>query len=117
MGELGGSEPSSCARGVNAPAVSSIHRALVRNNLVALQPTRPRPATQRFERASPNELWQIDFTELVLADESPVSAMDILDDHARFCLAAAGGRGPHRPSRPGNASSGRWPATAFLHRF
>lgn len=81
-------------KGVRAPAVSSIHRALVRNNLVALQPTRPRPATQRFERASPNELWQVDFTQLVLADESPVWAMDILDDHARFCLALRLGEGP-----------------------
>jgi len=81
-------------KGVSAPAISAIHRALVRNNLVALQPTRPRPATQRFERASPNDLWQIDFTQLLLADESPVWAMDILDDHARFCLAIRVGAGP-----------------------
>lgn len=81
-------------QGVSAPAVSSIHRALVRNNLVALQPTRPRPATQRFERASPNDLWQVDFTQLHLADETAVWAMDILDDHARFCLALRLGEGP-----------------------
>lgn len=74
--------------GTEAPAVSSIHRALVRNNLVAPGPTRVRPATQRFERSSPNELWQIDATRLLLSDETEVWVMDILDDHARFCLAA-----------------------------
>jgi transposase InsO family protein len=81
-------------KGVESPAVSSIHRALVRNNLVALSRTRPRPATQRFERTSANDLWQIDATRLLLADETEVWVMDILDDHARFCLAARVGAGP-----------------------
>lgn len=74
--------------GIDPPAVSSIHRALVRNSLVAPSRPRPRPATQRFERSSPNDLWQIDATRLLLADESEVWVFDILDDHARFCLAA-----------------------------
>ncbi|HLI75130.1 MAG TPA: IS481 family transposase [Acidimicrobiales bacterium] len=74
-------------KGMDPPAVSSIHRALVRNNLVALRPSRPRPATRRFEWASPNDLWQIDFSCLFLADDQKVWEMDILDDHARFLLA------------------------------
>jgi transposase len=69
-------------RGIKLPAVSSIHRALVRNDLVAVRPSRARPATQRFERASPNDLWQIDATRLLLADETEVWVMDLLDDHA-----------------------------------
>jgi len=81
-------------KGIEPPAVSSIHRALVRNNLVALSRPRPRPATQRFERSSPNDLWQIDATRLLLADEREVWVMDILDDHARFCLSARVGDGP-----------------------
>ena len=80
--------------GVAPPAVSSIHRALVRNNLVVPGRPRPRAATVRFERSSPNELWQIDATRLVLADESEAWVMDILDDHARFCLAARVGARP-----------------------
>jgi transposase InsO family protein len=80
--------------GIGPPAVLSIHRALSRNNLVAPGRARPRPATQRFERASPNDLWQIDATRLLLADESEVWVMDILDDHARFCLAARVHAGP-----------------------
>jgi len=81
-------------KGIDPPAVSSIHRALVRNNLVALRPSRPRPATQRFERASPNDLWQIDFSCLFLADDRKVWEMDILDDHARFLLALRVVEGP-----------------------
>jgi transposase InsO family protein len=81
-------------KGTDPPAVSSIHRALVRNHLIPLSPTRPRPATQRFERTSPNDLWQIDATRLLLADETEVWVMDVLDDHARFCLAARVGDGP-----------------------
>jgi transposase InsO family protein len=77
-----------------APAVSSIHQALVRNNLVALRPPRPKPADIRFERASPNDLWQIDATRVVLATGTPAWVMDILDDHARFCLAARVASGP-----------------------
>jgi transposase InsO family protein len=71
-----------------APAVSTIHVVLVRNHLVAPQPPRRDPARLRFERAHPNDLWQIDATRILLADEHPVWVMDLLDDHARYLLAA-----------------------------
>jgi transposase InsO family protein len=74
--------------GWRTPAVSTIHQVLVRNHLVAPQPTRRDPAPLRFERAHPNDLWQIDATRVVLADEHPVWVMDLLDDHARYLLAA-----------------------------
>jgi transposase InsO family protein len=80
--------------GFEAPAISSIHRAMVRNDLVVQLPQRPRPALLRFERATPNDLWQIDATLLRLVDGEKVWVMDILDDHARFCLAARVGDGP-----------------------
>jgi transposase-like protein len=90
-------------KGVSPPAVSSIHRALSRNNLVTPGRSRPRPATQRFERTSPNDLWQIDATRLLLADESEVWVMDILDDQPAF--ASQPGSMPARPERP---PSRRW---------
>jgi transposase InsO family protein len=71
-----------------APAVSTVHVVLVRNHLVAPQPSRRDPARLRFERAHPNDLWQIDATRILLADEHPVWVMDLLDDHARYLLAA-----------------------------
>jgi transposase InsO family protein len=80
--------------GKPTPAVSSIHRALVRNHLVALRPPRPKPATIRFERESPNDLWQIDATQVVLESGRRLWVMDVLDDHARFYLAARVVPGP-----------------------
>src|ERR1700678_462979 len=47
------------AAGIELPA-STIHRILLRHQLVEEQ-DRHRPAPQRFERATPNELWQMDF--------------------------------------------------------
>lgn len=75
--------------GVAPPAVSTIHQALKRNHLVAPQPPRRVKATKRFERELANDLWQIDATQVPLAaDERPAWVVDVVDDHARFLLAA-----------------------------
>jgi transposase InsO family protein len=74
--------------GIEPPAVSTIHRALRRNCLVAPQPPRRHPASKRFEREVANDLWQIDGTPVKLADGRPAWVVDCLDDHARFLLAA-----------------------------
>lgn len=74
--------------GIEPPAVATIHRALKRNHLVAPQPARRPKASRRFERERPNDLWQIDGTEVALAAGEPVWVVDCLDDHARFLLAA-----------------------------
>jgi transposase InsO family protein len=74
--------------GIEPPAVSTIHRALRRNSLVAPQPPRRQPARKRFERELANDLWQIDGTAVKLADGRPAWVVDCLDDHARFLLAA-----------------------------
>jgi transposase InsO family protein len=70
------------------PAVSTIHRALKRNHLVAAQPPRRPKASKRFERPVANDLWQIDGTQVKLAAGKPAWVIDCLDDHARFLLAA-----------------------------
>jgi transposase InsO family protein len=75
-------------RGLDPPAVSTIHQALKRNHLVAARPARRRKASKRFERESPNDLWQIDATEVALADGSRGWVVDCLDDHARYLLCA-----------------------------
>jgi transposase InsO family protein len=77
------------ARGsVAAPVVSTIHQTLKRNHLVAPQPPRRRPAKKRFERALANDLWQIDATQVKLASGERLWVVDIVDDHARYLLAA-----------------------------
>ena len=66
-------------------AVSTVHRILVRNGLVANQ-DRHRPALGRFERSAPNELWQMDFKG-PLGFNKGVGPLSILDDHSRYLLA------------------------------
>ena len=46
------------------------------------------PQWRRFERYAPNDLWQIDGTQVLLADESLAWIVDILDAHARFAIGA-----------------------------
>ena len=79
--------------GLACPAVSTIHRVLVRNGLVAPQPQkRPRASYTRFTYPDPNGCWQIDATRWTLADGSRDGAeawiMDVLDDHSRVVVAA-----------------------------
>ncbi len=74
--------------GVDAPVVSTVHQVLVRNGLVAAQaPRRPR-ADKRFEREISNDLWQVDATQIRLGDDTKSWAINLLDDHSRYLLAA-----------------------------
>lgn len=75
------------------PAVSTIHRVLQRNSLIQPRPRRRAvPAWRRFERYAPNDLWQIDGTQVALVDGSPAWVIDILDDHARYAIGATATR-------------------------
>lgn len=72
------------------PAVSTITEILRRHGLLdeerSLNQTRP----QRFERAQPNELWQMDFKGHFAIDTGRCHALGVLDDHSRYnlCLKA-----------------------------
>jgi transposase InsO family protein len=70
------------------PAISTIHQVLKRNYLVAPRPPRRPRARKRFERESSNDLWQIDATRVLLADQTAVWVLDLVDDHARYLLGA-----------------------------
>ena len=86
--------------GVVCPAVSTIHRVLVRNGLVAPQPRkRPRASFIRFVYPDPNGCWQIDATRWTLADDTEVWILDALDDHSRLVVAARAVPGLHRRLR------------------
>jgi len=74
--------------GLDPPAISTVHQALRRNHLVSPQPPRRRTAGKRFERECPNDLWQIDATQVELEGGAQAWVVDCLDDHARFCLCA-----------------------------
>lgn len=73
-------------RGLVTPAVSTVHRVLVRNHLIRVVPQPPK-TNHRFERAHPNELWQLDGLEYPLGDGTSAHVVSVLDDHSRYCGA------------------------------
>lgn len=74
-------------QGVNPPAKSTVQRTLERNGLISPRPRKRRVST-RFERPSPNDLWQIDAMDMRLKDGTELHVINLLDDHARFLLAS-----------------------------
>ena len=75
-------------------APATIDRILKRHGLTA-RPRRHPPATRRFERATPNALWQMDFKgEYRLAAGGRCYPLSILDDHSRYVVGLHALPGP-----------------------
>jgi transposase InsO family protein len=75
--------------GAVVPALSTVHRVLVRRGLVTPQPQkRPRSSWIRFESDLPNETWQSDMTHWHLVDDQPVEIINFVDDHSRAALSS-----------------------------
>ena len=103
--ELRGQHPSWGARKLlsrltalghgSLPAASTVHRILQRHGLIEPEASAAagRP-WQRFERAAPNELWQMDFKgDFALANGQRCYPLTILDDHSRYALGLIACRG------------------------
>ena len=70
------------------PSRSTINRVLARHDLLAATPAkRPHSSYRRFAYARPRDCYQIDATELKLADGTAVVVFDVLDDCTRTLLA------------------------------
>ncbi len=69
--------------GLELPS-ATVHRILSRQGLVRIQDRHP-PATGRFEREHPNQLWQMDFKSPKGWDQ-PVGPLSILDDRSRYAI-------------------------------
>ena len=68
------------------PSVATVWRVLVRRGFVVAAPRkRPKSSYRRFEAAAPNELWQADCTDWVIAT-GLVKIMSFEDDHSRVAL-------------------------------
>jgi transposase InsO family protein len=65
--------------------VITVHRVLLRHDLVPAGDRR-RLATRRFERARPNELWQMDFKGQK-ENQASIGPLSVLDDHSRYAVA------------------------------
>jgi transposase InsO family protein len=68
----------------DVPAPSTITRILGDADLLRAEPDRP--ATGRFARATPNELWQLDFMGHRPLQQGRVHPLTLVDDHSRYLL-------------------------------
>lgn len=76
-----------CDLGIEAPGASTVHAILARHGRIAPQPA-SNTAPGRFERDTPNLLWQMDFkgrTQLTCG--AWCHPLTIIDDHSRFAIA------------------------------
>ena len=68
------------------PSVATIWRVLVRRGFVVPEPKkRPKSSYRRFQASAPNELWQADCIDWVIAS-GPVKILSFIDDHSRVAL-------------------------------
>lgn len=70
------------------PSRSTINRVLARHDLLQRSPAkRPRSSWRRFAYTRPRDCYQIDATQVKLADGTAVVVFDVLDDCTRTLLA------------------------------
>ncbi|WP_337822039.1 integrase core domain-containing protein [Amycolatopsis sp. A1MSW2902] len=76
------------ARGWRVPARATINRILARAGLLEGNPRkRLKASLRRFAYARPRDCYQIDATEVVLADGTKAVVFDVLDDCTRLLVA------------------------------
>jgi transposase InsO family protein len=74
-------------RGIAPPACSTIGSILLRHDRISPESSAAHQPLTRFERSSPNELWQMDFKgDFALTDQRRCHPLTVLDDHSRFSL-------------------------------
>jgi len=70
------------------PSVATVHRVLVRRDLVEPAPRkRPKTSWKRFEASAPNERWQIDAMDWTIAT-GVVRVFNVIDDHSRVLVGS-----------------------------
>jgi transposase InsO family protein len=69
------------------PAISTISGILKRCGLIDVKLSEQHRSLQRFERAAPNELWQMDFKGHFAMRQGRCHPLTVLDDHSRYALA------------------------------
>ena len=70
----------------NVPAASTITAILRRRGLINASESIKHRAWTRFEHASPNDLWQMDFKGHFAMDARRCHPLTVLDDHSRYCV-------------------------------
>lgn len=70
----------------DAPSASTITAILHRHGCIEEAASAARRQPERFERAAPNELWQMDFKGHFPMARGQCHPLTVLDDHSRFAL-------------------------------
>ena len=70
----------------NVPHPNTITDILRRNGRITEEEQKKHHAWQRYERSTPNALWQMDFKGHFAMLKGRCHPLTILDDHSRFCL-------------------------------
>jgi transposase InsO family protein len=68
------------------PAASTATAILRRHGRITPEESDRHRAFQRFERAAPNDLWQMDFKGHFAAGASRCHPLTVLDDHSRYSI-------------------------------
>ncbi len=71
------------------PAPSTVTEILRRHGLLDPAEAAKHTPWQRFERAQPNELWQMDFKGHIALRQGRCHPLTVLDDHCRYSLGLA----------------------------
>lgn len=70
------------------PCTKTINNIFHRHGLITPAASRAAMPQRRFEKATPNEMWQADFKgHFAMKDQERCHPLNILDDCARFCLS------------------------------
>lgn len=68
------------------PAASTITNIFHRHEKIDDLESQKRKKFQRFEKAAPNQMWQMDFKGYFSVEEGQCHPLTILDDHSRFLV-------------------------------
>ena len=74
------------SQGRPAPPTRTVAAILRRHGRIGPAPAPPGPPPRRFERARPNELWQLDFKGPLEVARRRVTPLSVIDDHSRYLL-------------------------------
>lgn len=70
-------------------SAATVDRVIARNGLIR-ENDKQGPATRRFERETPNELWQMDFKGEYKLPGGTCWPLSIVDDHSRYSIGLFG---------------------------
>jgi transposase InsO family protein len=73
----------------NLPATSTFTGILHRHGLITPERSQAAQPLQRFERAAPNQLWQVDFKGHFALSQGRCHPLCALDDHSRYNVLLA----------------------------